>query len=108
MVLLGVALVCTSLLAAVVIHSVTSWRPPATAFRGSSITHDSIRVEVVETAPEGLDNPNIRDTPDVWLELVKNASHSFDMEIYTTYKTPAARLPTFTMRFTMLRRAASG
>jgi phosphatidylserine/phosphatidylglycerophosphate/cardiolipin synthase-like enzyme len=52
----------------------------------SSITRDNITIEIVETAPAGLDNPNIRNTPDVWLELVENATQSMDIEIYTIYR----------------------
>ena len=57
-----------------------------TAAAQSSVTRDSITIEIVETAPAGLDNPNIRNTPDVWLELVENAHQTIDMEIYTIYK----------------------
>jgi len=52
----------------------------------SSITRDSITIEIVETAPAGLDNPNIRNTPDVWRELAENATQSMDIEIYTIYR----------------------
>jgi len=52
----------------------------------SSVTRDSITVEIVETAPPGLDNPNIKNTPNAWQELVENAHQTIDMEIYTIYK----------------------
>lgn len=52
----------------------------------SSVTRDSITIEIVETAPAGLDNPNIRNTPDVWRELAENATQSMDIEIYTIYR----------------------
>lgn len=84
-VLLTVALVCVSLASALVIYYFTTpWRPTP-PFLGSSVTRGSISAEVVETAPYGLDNPNIRDTPDVWLELIENARETIDMEIYTIY-----------------------
>lgn len=89
------ALVCASLAAAVAIYYFTiPWRPVST-FSGASVTRDSIRVEVVETAPEGLHNPNISDTPDVWLGLIENANHTIDMEVYTVYKYPTGPIAEF-------------
>ncbi len=49
----------------------------------SSITRDNITIEIVETAPAGLDNPNIKNTPDVWRELIDSAGQTIDMEIYS-------------------------
>ncbi len=51
----------------------------------SSVTRDNITIEIVETAPVGLDNPNIRNISDIWLELVESATRSIDIEIYTIY-----------------------
>lgn len=61
----------------------TSSPSAAPNFLGSTVTRDSITAEVVETAPPGLDDPNIPNTPDVWLGLVENAHQTIDMEIYT-------------------------
>ena len=54
-------------------------------FLGSTATHGSITAEIVETAPSGLDNPNIRNISDVVLELLSGAENSIDMEVYTIY-----------------------
>lgn len=86
MVLLGAVLLGVSLGASASISFLTSSQPAAPDFLGSITTRDSITAQVVETAPTSLDNPNIENTPDVWLSLVENAHQTIDMEIYTIYK----------------------
>lgn len=93
--LLSVALVCASFAVAVAIYYLTTPRYPTYPFRGSFVTKDSITVKIVETAPEGLDNPNIENTPDAWIELVENASETIDMEIYTIYKRSSGPIADF-------------
>ena len=48
----------------------------------SSVTRDSINIEIVETAPATIDTPQIKNTPDAWLELIENARENIDIEAY--------------------------
>ncbi len=84
--MLSLALIGLSFAAAVAIYYLAVTKYPEYPFLGSSVTRDSIAVEIVETAPSTLDNPNIENTPDVWRGLVENASQTIDMEIYTIYR----------------------
>lgn len=83
--MLSLALIGLSFAAAVAIYYLTVTKYPEYPFLGSSVARDSITVEIVETAPGILDNPNIENTPDVWLELIENANQTIDIEVYTTY-----------------------
>ena len=87
MAVLAAVLLGISLGASASIYFLTSSPSPAAPdFLGSITTRDSITAQLVETAPTSLDNPNIENTPDVWLSLVENARQTLDMEIYTIYK----------------------
>lgn len=44
------------------------------------MAHGSISAEIVETAPENLDNPEIRNTDNVWLEAFHHAENTIDIE----------------------------
>lgn len=46
----------------------------------SPSVNNSISVEIVETVPTDLDDPNIRNTGEVWLELFESAENTIDIE----------------------------
>ncbi|MEW6222112.1 MAG: phosphatidylserine/phosphatidylglycerophosphate/cardiolipin synthase family protein [Candidatus Hadarchaeota archaeon] len=75
-----------SLTSAGVIQYITAPVYTQYPFLGSSVTRDNIYAEIVEVAPEGLDNPSISNIPDAILGLIENARTSIDMEVYTIYK----------------------
>ncbi len=49
---------------------------------GSACTQSSLNVELVESTPVGtiLDNADIRDAHEVWLEMIRGAQKSLDIE----------------------------
>ncbi len=62
------------------------------SFLGSNTFRDNVWAEIVETAPEELDNPQIRNIADVILELFTEAENFIDMEVYTIYASDSSPL----------------
>lgn len=54
----------------------------------------SYGIEIVESTPIGtsLDNPDIRNTHEVWLEMIGNARQSLDLEEYYVSNMPGRQL----------------
>jgi phosphatidylserine/phosphatidylglycerophosphate/cardiolipin synthase-like enzyme len=60
----------------------------------SAQSASSSDIEIVESTPIGtsLDNPNIRNTQEVWLEMIGNACRSLDLEEYYVSNEPGKLL----------------
>jgi phosphatidylserine/phosphatidylglycerophosphate/cardiolipin synthase-like enzyme len=74
------ALACVALVSSAAIHLTTVPSHPVYPFLGSSSTRDGMILEIVETAPEDLDNPAIKNTIEVWREPFENAENTIDIE----------------------------
>jgi len=67
------------------------------ASQEKSISPGDPRLELVVNVPANTENelsvPGVRDTADVWTEMIKNAHHSIDFEEFYLNLTPQERNP---------------
>ncbi len=98
-------LACISLATSISINAMTS-AYVTYPFLGASVTRDGIYAEVIETAPQGLDNPSIGNISDAIITLIDNAENSLTVEVYTIYQSDNG--PTADIQNALYRAAARG
>ncbi len=54
---------------------------PGCSSGSKAVTEDPFEIELVESIPleSNLDNPDLRNTAEVWVEMIKNARHTLDL-----------------------------
>ncbi len=78
-------LACISLATSITINALTT-SYITYPFLGTNVERDGIYAQVIETAPQGLDNPSIGNIADAILTLIDNAENSLTIEVYTIYQ----------------------